>query len=78
MCVNTCTCIPVYTCRMYIYLNACTFTNVRTNVQPLFVWLTYKGTCLLQSFAITPTLHVYLHVHLYSSNMWLILWVCST
>ena len=42
-----------------------------------FVCCAFESKCSLRSFPATPTL-IFAHVHLYTLNVWLVMWVCSS
>ena len=42
-----------------------------------FICCAFESKCSLRSFAATPTL-IFVHVHLYTLNVWLIMWVYSS
>ena len=45
--------------------------------EPSFFCCAFKSKFFLRSFAATPTL-MFAHVHLYTLNMWLIMWAYSS
>ena len=45
--------------------------------EPSFVCCAFESNFFLLSFAATPTL-MFAHTHLYTLNVWLIIWVCSS
>ena len=45
--------------------------------EPLFVCCAFESKFSLRSFAAMPTL-MFAHMHLYTVNMWLIKWTCSS
>ena len=45
--------------------------------KPSFVRCTFEAKFSLQSFTAMPTL-MFAHVHLYTLNVWLIMWACSS
>ena len=65
----TCTCIYTCTCTLYIRAGK----NLRM-FKPSFICCTFEYKFSLRSFTATPTL-MFAHAH---SNVWLIMWVCSS